>query len=259
MQLVSRLIRAVGGCLVVSVLAATPAWAPDSSARLDIAAAFDRRSVFAGQVTVIEVGLQNRGPNRATGVVIETQVTGGRILRARAQPGWCAPPRAGHVVRCAFRTLGFGSGPHVTLHVLPQRGVAAVRAEARVAARRTRDPVAAADRSRAAVRVARRAVLTSYAELSFVLQTPSVAVAGRPFRALLRVLNRGPAPARVVPLSVTPVPDARVELSRLPGRLARGQEEAVTVDVTARRPGSLALRVRVGRGGNAIATLQVRR
>ena len=245
---------AAGG--IVALCLAPAAWAPDGVANVGVSVSFDRSRVARGQVAVAEITLANRGPDRAAGLVVEARVDGGRPLRAHAVPGWCAKPR-GQTIRCAFRILGFGSGPTATLQVLAGDGTRPLRVDAAIAARRTSDPASDNDRAGAVVRVVGRGPVLSWAEISFVVETPTTARVGEPFTAVLTLLNRGPAAAAVRRISVTPQPDARVSLSALPRRLRVGEERAVRVRITPAETGPLTIHVRVGTNGDAVAVVDV--
>lgn len=252
----SRAVRALAAGGIVALCLAPAAWAPDGVANVGVSVTFDRGRVARGQVAVAEIALANRGPDRAAGLVVEARVDGGRPLRAHAVPGWCAKPR-GQTVRCAFRILGFGSGPAVTLQVMAGDGTRPLRVDAAIAARMTRDPASDNDRAAAAVRVVGRGPVSSWAEISFVVTTPATVRVGEPFTAVLTLLNRGPAAATVRRISVTPQPDARVSLSALPRRLRVGEERAVRARITPVATGALTIRVRVGTSGNAVAVVDV--
>ena len=253
----SRVGRALAAGGIVALCLAPAAWAPDGVANVGVSVSFDRNRVARGQVAVAEIALANRGPDRAAGLVVEARVEGGRPLRAHAVPGWCAKPR-GQTVRCAFRILGFGSGPVATLHVTAGDGKRPLRVDATIAARMTRDAGSDNDHASAAVRVVGRGPVSSWAEISFVVATPTTVRVGEPFTAVLTLLNRGPAAAVVRRISVTPQPDARVSLSALPRRLRVGEERTVRARITAVATGPLTIRVRVGTNGHAVAVVDVR-
>ncbi len=246
---------AAGG--IVALCLVPTAWAPDGIADVGVSLTFDRGRVARGQVAIAELALANRGPDRAAGLVVEARVEGGRPLRARAVPGWCAKPR-GQTIRCAFRILGFGSGPTATLQVVAGDGTRPLRIDAAIDGRMTRDPASGNDRATAAVRVTNHTPASSWAEISFIVTTPRTARVGEPFNAVITLLNRGPSVATVRRISVTPEPAARVLLSALPRRLRVGEQRAVRAEITPLTAGALTIRVRVGTSGNAVATVDVR-
>jgi hypothetical protein len=244
--------------VVTGAFVLTPgAWAPDRAANVGVAASFDRRAIAPGQVAVATVQITNRGPNPARGATVAAQVEGARILHARTLPGRCRVVGE-RSARCSFPPLGFGSFPGVTLELRPATGTRRVAVDAQAATRVTRDPVARDNRSTAALPV-NRAVPASFAEISFVFTAPTNAVAGRPFTAVLTLLNRGPAsPAIVEPVQITPIPAARVRLPPLPPALRVGEHRDVRLQITPTRPGRLAIRVAVGATGRATAFVSVR-
>jgi hypothetical protein len=243
---------------VIATLAVTPAaWAPDRVANVGVSASFDRRAIAPGQIAVATVALTNRGPDRARAVVVEARVDGARILRATASPGRCTGSRGG--TRCAFPVLGFGSFSGITLTLAPSAGTRRIALAARVTSRRTRDPVTRDDATASSIAVVRQSLPSSFAEVSFVFTSPRTAVVGRPFTAVLTLLNRGPAsPALAGPVRVTPTPPARVQLSPVPYSLRVGEQRRVGVRVTPARRGRLVIAIGVGANGRAQVNVLVR-
>lgn len=256
-QMPSRAILALTAS-VFATLAITPAaWAPDGEANVGVTASFDRRVIAPGQIAVATLALTNRGPDRARAVSVDARTDGARILRAAALPGRCTG--SGGSTRCAFPVLGFGSFPGITLTLAPNAGARRIAVAARVTSRSTRDPLERDDTTASSIAVARRSLPPSFAEVSFVFTSPRTAVGGKPFTAVLTLLNRGPAsPALAGPVRVTPSPAARVELSPVPHTLRVGEQRRVRVRVTPPRRGRLVIAIRVGTTGRAQVNVLVR-
>jgi hypothetical protein len=246
------LVAGVG--LAVSVGQALSAAAP--TARLAVDASFDRRTVLPGQVAVFEVVARNSGPDEARGVVVDLRVVGASLLSARTISGSCT--REVGLVRCALSPIAPGSTARIVGVAKPGRGAARVLGSASIVRRVTTDPGDEDDVDTASALVSGKPVSKTYAEVSFVLESPSTVVAGRPFTAVLRLLNRGPAGATIGRVSIVPSPSAPTVVSRAPGSLAAGEERAVIARVTPTRAGALRLNVRVGRSSTHVARIFVR-
>jgi hypothetical protein len=234
---------------------APAAWAPDGVANVSVSAAFDRGSITRGQVAVAAVELQNRGPDAATGIVVELRVAGARVLRALPSAGSCtraAPTR----VRCRFGRLGFGTGPEVVIHALGAPGARTIRLSARIVQTATPDGARADDDAGAAIRVSEPGARAP-SETSFTFTTRADATVGTRFVATLRLLNRGPGPVEGPTVRFEVRPHARVTLSPLPRRLGVGEERAVRVTMTPLSPGPLSIDIFVGATGRGHATVRV--
>ena len=234
----------------VAIVAASalPGQAATTQSDLGVTARFDRRVVLADQIAVAEVTVGNRGPDASGVAALAVTASGGTIIRTHARGGRCGAPDNGRRVRCTLPVTAFGTVATVTLHIRARAAATAVRVDALV--RSGNDPAAANDRG--ASRVAVSPTARDAAELSFVFEAPATVRVRRPFGAVLRVLNRGPAEAAVIRVALTTSPgDARVQLSRLPQRLASGAERTVTAQITPLRPGRLTLDLRIGRTGRA--------
>jgi hypothetical protein len=241
----------------VSLAASIAHAAPAPTARVTVDAGFDRRSILPGQVAVMEVHVRNLGPDTARGLVVETRLTGAPLVRARSISGRCSRV-SGALARCSLAPLAPRTGARIVVVARGETAGARLLGSAWIVRRSTDDPSEAVDLDTARSRVVAHPVSDSYAELSFVLEAPSTVVAGRPFRAVLRLLNRGPAAVNVGQVRITPAPEARTVLSAIPARLAAGQERAVVARITPARAGPLRLNVRVGRSANHVARLFVR-
>ena len=244
-----------GLSLAVFVTQSTSAPAP--TARLTVDAAFDRRTVLPGQVAVMEVKVRNGGPDEARGAVVELRVVGASLLRARTISGRCSAPR-GALARCTLPVIPPGTVTHIAVAAKAKPASARLLGSAWIVRRATKDPSDEVDLETTSSLVSGRPVSSTYTEISFVLESPSTVVAGRPFTAVLRLLNRGPVSATVGRVSITPAPSSPIVLSRAPGTLAVGEERAVVARVTPMRAGALRLNVRVGRSATHVAQLFVR-
>lgn len=247
--------------LVAVALAAALALAARGNATaaesdLGVGARFDRGSVEPGQIAVADVVVQNRGPDAGGAATLTVAVSGGTIVRTGAVGGRCGRPDAGRSVRCTVGVSSFGEVARVVLHVSASPRAGAVRLQARLSS--SADPRAANDRSGARIPIS-PAGAPGPPEVSYVFEAPAQAVVGRPFAVRIRVLNRGPGAALVGAIALETRPASKVQMPRVPLRLAPGAERALVARVTPLRAGRLALELRVGRGGRARLVVTVRR
>jgi hypothetical protein len=223
---------------------------------LGVGARFDRGSVEPGQIAVADVVVQNRGPDAGGAGTLTVAVSGGTIVRTMAVGGRCGRPDAGRRVRCTVGVSSFGEVARVVLQVSASPRAGTVRLQARLSS--SADPRVANDRSEARIPIS-SAGAPGPPEVSYVFEAPAQAVVGRPLAARIRVLNRGPGAALVGAIALETRPASRVQMPRVPLRLAPGAERALVARVTPLRAGRLALDLRFGRGGRARLVVTVRR
>jgi hypothetical protein len=234
----------------VSVFGAGPLRAERADARLDVTARFDRRTVQPGQIAVADVDVRLRGPAPGGRVTLTLAGAGGTIVRTRARGARCGRPDRAQRVRCTVGAHAAGTTAAIVVQLRPETAARSVRLTAFASP-------SGSTRAVTTIRVAATPT-SALAELSFVLETPSVVTVGRSFPARVRLLNRGPGRTLVGPITLTSSPSAQVTLPRLPRQLRAGEEPTFAAHVTPLRAGRLVLDLRVGQGGRARLGLSVR-